>query len=79
MTWHPGAVMTEPAGQQSTAKRGYAITCDGGCASTEFASDAAFERGGVEGVQKLLARRGWTEDGLRDYCPAHSAGIGEAE
>ena len=72
MTWHPGAVMTEPAGQASTAKQGVAITCDSACVATEFASNAVVERGGVEGVQKLLARKGWIEDDGRDYCPTHA-------
>lgn len=74
MTWHPGAVKHEPAGTTQGVV-GILVVCDDCRGRDEWFSEAAAKRGGVEGIQRLLYRRGWTLDQLtqRDRCPRCSA------
>lgn len=71
MTWFQGAVATEPAGQESARRQGVAVVCDVCRLGTEFFSQAAAQRAGVEGIHRLLLRRGWEFDLTdgRDACP----------
>lgn len=71
MTWFDTAVATEPAGQPATAKEGIAVVCDVCGLGTEFISRTAAQRGGTEGVQRLLIHRGWEADMTtgEDACP----------
>lgn len=70
MSWHDGAIATQPAGEQATAKTGIAVRCDTCQAVREFVSHAAAARG-TNAVQRLLFRRGWEFDPQtgKDTCP----------
>lgn len=71
MTWAEG-VATEPAGHDSSRKEGVVVLCDVCRLGTEFVSRGAYQRAGVEGVHRLLMRRGWTADLAtgEDACPS---------